>query len=48
MENTYDIRNIVSQLHLKEDQWLPYTWNKAKIITKNIDPNLKRKGKLIL
>lgn len=48
MENTYDIRNIVSQLHLKEDQWMPYTWNKAKIITKNIDLNLKRKGKLIL
>lgn len=48
MDKNYDIRNIIAKLNLTDDQWIPYTWNKAKLISTSFDATKGRNGKLIL
>ncbi len=45
--NPYDIRSIAAKLNLKEDNLIPYGFDKAKIDLDSI-PMMKKKGKLIL
>lgn len=44
----YDIRNVASSLNLKEEEIIPYGYDKAKVITDKDFKDKKRKGKIIL
>ncbi len=48
MEKDYDISKVAAELGISNDALYYYGRDKAKIDTSALDPNLKRKGKLIL
>lgn len=45
--NPYDIRNVAEKLGLKEENLIPYGFDKAKIDLESL-PEMEKKGKLIL
>ncbi|MFA6830265.1 MAG: formate--tetrahydrofolate ligase [Bacilli bacterium] len=48
MTDKFTLKEIIEKLHLSESDYLPFGYDKAKIITDNLSNTRTRKGKIIL